>query len=68
LLGPVPVKNQAITEGQTGSRIGCVFITVEDRASKSGLDMANDFSLEAIFTSKSLGLVALPGFTLRFRN
>lgn len=68
LLSSVPIKDQAITESQTGSRVGSMFIAVEDRAGKSGLDMADNLFLEAFFASKATRLVALPCFTLRFGN
>lgn len=68
LLSPVPVKNQAVAESQTCRRVGCMLITIENRASEGGLDMTHNLLLEAIFASKALRLVALPGFALRFGN
>jgi hypothetical protein len=68
LLSSVPIKDQAITESQAGSRVGSMLIAVEDRAGKSGLDVADNLFLEAVFTSKATRLVALPCFTLRFGN
>lgn len=68
LLGSIPIKNQAVTEGQTGGRVGSMFIAVEHGTGKSGLDMTDNLLLEAIFASESARLVALPCVALGLGN
>lgn len=66
LLSSVPVKNQAVTESQTGGRVGSMFVAVEHGTGKGGLDMTDNLFLEAIFASETTRLVALPCFSLGF--
>lgn len=68
LLSSVPIKNQAVTESQTGGRVGSMFVAVEHGTGKGGLDMTDNLLLEAIFASESTRLVALPCFALGFGN
>ena len=48
LLGLVPVQNQSVPEGQSGSGIRSRFVAVVQGASERGLDVLDSFGSELI--------------------
>lgn len=68
LLGPVPLLDQTITDGQTGSRVRGRLVAVEQAASQVGLDMANDLFLELVLGLEALEGIFVPSFALRLGN
>lgn len=55
LLSLVPVQNQSIPEGQSGSCIGSRFVAVVQRASERGLDVLDGFGSELIGVREGFG-------------
>ena len=68
LLGTVPLKNEAVAEGQAGGGVGGCLIAVEHAAGQRGLDVAHNLTLESIFVLKAAGLMLQPGRSLGFRD
>jgi hypothetical protein len=68
LLGFVPVLDEAVSECQTGGRVGSVLIAVIQTASERGLDMADDLVLETVTISEAFDLVLGPGLALGLRD
>lgn len=68
LLRLVPVKNQAVTKSQAGSRVGSPLVNIEHTPGKGCFDMAHNFLLELVWIFETGSLAALPGLALRLRN
>lgn len=68
LLGPVPLQDEAVPEGQAGGGVCGLLVAVEDAAREGGLDVADDLALEAILVLEPLGLVLGPGLPLGLRD
>lgn len=64
LLGPVPLQDEAVPEGQAGGGVCGLLVAVEDTARQGGLDVADDLALEAILVLEALGLVLGPSLPL----
>lgn len=65
LLRLVPIHDQSVSESQTGGGVGGLLVAVEHATSEGRLHMAHQFLFKLILLRESLGLVALPGLTLR---
>lgn len=65
LLGPIPVKNQAVAESQAGGGVGGIFVAIEHGSSQSSFNMTDNLLLKAVLVAETLGLVSLPSITLR---
>lgn len=68
LLGPVPLEDEAVPEGQAGGGVCCPFVAVVDTAGEGRLDVADDLVLEAVLVLEAIGLVLGPSLPLGFRN
>lgn len=68
LLCPVPLQDQAVTEGQRRGGVGGRFVAVEHRAGEGRLDMLDDLGLEALLLLEALGAVFGPCFALWLRD
>lgn len=66
LLSSVPFEDQAVAEGQAGSRVGSRFVAVEHATRKCCLDMTDNLVLEFILVLKATDLMFGPGFSLGF--
>ena len=66
LLGAVPLKDQAVAEGQAGGRVGGRLVAVEHAAGECGLDMADDLLLELVRVLEAVHLVLSPCHSLGF--
>jgi hypothetical protein len=65
LLGAIPVRDQPISESQTGSSISRRLIAVEHASGEGSFDMANDLPLELFFVREATRLELLPCCALR---
>lgn len=66
LLCAVPIGDQSVAEGQTGSCVCGRLVAIEHATSKSGLDMANHLLFEILLARKWLCLEFLPCLALWF--
>lgn len=68
LLCLVPIGNQTVAESQAGGGVGGLFVTVEQAAGQGGLDVTDDFTLEAVLVLEDLDRVLLPCRALGLRD
>ena len=66
LLGPVPLQDQPVAEGQARGGVGSRLVAVEHAPGQGGLDVADDLLLEAILVLEPASLVLEPCLTLWF--
>jgi hypothetical protein len=60
----IPLCDQAVSEGQTGSGVRGRLVAVEHATRERRLDMAHDFFLEVLGGREGLRAVLLPGSAL----
>lgn len=68
LLRAIPVENQSIAKSQARGRVGGALVAIEHAPRKRGLDMADDFLLEAVLVGEAGTTVSLPRLSLGLRN
>lgn len=68
LLGPVPLQDQSVAEGQRRGRIGGRLVAVEHATGEGRLDMPDYLSLEGVLLLEALGAVFGPRLALGLRD